>query len=156
MFGSTFDRIFDRGTPLRAHVDHAVADLIEYLGARRDFGGLQFTALLMEHAGTGLHPDLLRDRELRSALDAFVDVVSLHNDIVSYDREIEEGTVGNNGVEVARKALRVDLRVDLRGAENAVDALLTARVDTLARAAAVVPPSAAGCGWEGLAPRSAG
>ncbi|GAA3002791.1 hypothetical protein GCM10020229_13520 [Kitasatospora albolonga] len=120
------------------HVDHAVDDLVEYLGARRDFGGLQFTALLMEHAGGELRPELLRDRELRSALDAFVDAVSLHNDLVSYEREIEEGSVGNNGVEVTRKALGMPLR----GAEDLVDALLTARVNTLARAAAAVPPDA--------------
>ncbi|WP_343075754.1 terpene synthase family protein [Streptomyces roseirectus] len=44
-------------------------------------------------------------REFRTAPDAFVDGVSLHNDIVSYDREAEEGTLGNNGVEVTRKAL---------------------------------------------------
>ncbi|MEU6967212.1 terpene synthase [Kitasatospora aureofaciens] len=92
------------------HVDHAVTDLIEYLGARRDFGGLQFTA------------------------------VSLHNDIVSYDREVEEGTIGNNGVEVARRALGVSRRE----ATALIDGLLTARVDTLAHAPAAVPPGAAG------------
>ncbi|PJN36388.1 hypothetical protein CG747_33995 [Streptomyces sp. CB02959] len=42
------------------HVDHALTDLIEYLGARRDFGGLQFTAVLMEHAMGELRPHVLR------------------------------------------------------------------------------------------------
>ncbi|MER7849799.1 terpene synthase [Kitasatospora sp. NPDC096077] len=120
------------------HVDHAVADLIEYLGARRDFGGLQFTAILMEHGLGELHPELLRDRGVRTAVDAFVDGVSLHNDIVSYDREVEEGTVGNNGVEVARVALGLG-----RGeATTLIDDLLTARVDTLAAAPAAVPVGA--------------
>ncbi|MFJ9776742.1 terpene synthase [Kitasatospora sp. NPDC101157] len=117
------------------HVEHAVTDLIEYLGARRDFGGLQFTAVLMEHAAGELPADVLRDRELRTAVDAFVDAVSLHNDIVSYDREVEEGTVGNNGVEVARQAFRLNRRE----ATALVDGLLTARVDTLAHAPAAVP-----------------
>ncbi|MFI0738834.1 terpene synthase [Streptomyces sp. NPDC021100] len=120
------------------HVDHAVADLIAYLGARRDFGGLQFTAVLMEHSMGELRPDVLRRREFGTAVDAFVDAVSLHNDIVSYDREVDEGTVGNNGVEVARTALGLNRR----DASALVDALLTARVDTLAEAPAAVPPGA--------------
>ncbi|MEU3574280.1 terpene synthase [Kitasatospora sp. NPDC036755] len=120
------------------HVDRAVTDLIEYLGARRDFGGLQFTAVLMEHAMGELRPNVLRLREFRTAVDAFVDAVSLHNDIVSHDREVDEGTVGNNGVEVAGKALGLDRR----DAAAVVDDLLTARVDTLAGAPAAVPPEA--------------
>ncbi|MFJ8233407.1 terpene synthase [Streptomyces sp. NPDC094448] len=121
-----------------AHVDHAVTDLVEYLGARRDFGGLRFTAVLMEHANGELHPGLLCDREVRTAVDAFVDAVSLHNDIVSYDRERGEGTVGNNGVEVARRSLGLGLA----DATALVNDLLTARVNTLARAGAAVPPGA--------------
>ncbi|MEV7599067.1 terpene synthase [Kitasatospora sp. NPDC089797] len=121
------------------HVDDAVTDLIEYLGARRDFGGLQFTAILMEHGLGELRPELLRDRGLRTAVDAFVDAVSLHNDIVSYDREVTEGTVGNNGVEVARLALGLG-----RGEASAlIDDLLTARVETLAGGPAAVPAGAA-------------
>ncbi|MER6382853.1 terpene synthase [Streptomyces sp. NPDC001250] len=118
------------------HVDHAVADLIEYLGARRDFGGLQFTAVLMEHAMGELPQHVHGHREFRTAIDAFVDCVSLHNDIVSYDREVDEGTVGNNGVEVTRNVLGLDRR----GAGDVVNALLTARVNTLAGAPAAVPP----------------
>ncbi|WP_414166503.1 terpene synthase family protein [Streptoverticillium reticulum] len=81
---------------------------------------------------------LLRSREFRTAVDAFVDAISLHNDIVSYDREAEEGTVSNNGVEVAREALGLNLR----DAGALVNALLTAGVDTLAGAPAAVPPEA--------------
>jgi germacradienol/geosmin synthase len=120
------------------HVDQAVTDLIEYLGARRDFGGLQFTAVLMEHATDELRPDVLRLREFRTAVDAFVDAVSLHNDIVSYDREVDEGTVGNNGVEVARKTLGLNRR----DAAALINDLLTARVDTLAKTPGTVPPQA--------------
>ncbi|MFD9066742.1 terpene synthase [Kitasatospora purpeofusca] len=120
------------------HVDHAVADLIEYLGARRDFGGLQFTAVLMEHTIGELPQHVHRRREFRTALDAFVDSVSLHNDIVSYDREVGEGTVANNGVEVTYKALGIDRH----GAGEVVNALLTARVNTLAEAPGAVPPDA--------------
>ncbi|MEU5125197.1 terpene synthase family protein [Streptomyces mobaraensis] len=120
------------------HVDHAITDLIEYLGACRDFGGLQFTAILMEHAMGELSPGVLRGREFRTATDAFVDAVSLHNDIVSYDREVDEGTIGNNGVEVARNALGLNRR----DAVAVVDDLLTARVDTLAAAPTAVPAEA--------------
>ncbi|MFJ9844825.1 terpene synthase [Kitasatospora sp. NPDC101155] len=109
-FVSSVRRFLD-GVPWELeHVDHAVTDLIEYLGARRDFGGLQFTAVLMEHAMGELRPNVLRRREFHTAVDAFVDAISLHNDIVSYDREVDEGTVGNNGVEVARKALGLNRR----------------------------------------------
>ncbi|MFK0296472.1 terpene synthase [Streptomyces sp. NPDC090442] len=118
------------------HVDDAVTDLIEYLGARRDFGGLQFTAVLMEHGMAELPESVHRSREFRTALDAFVDAVSLHNDIVSYDREVDEGTVDNNGVEVARKGLGLNLR----GAADVINTLLTARVNTLAKAPTAVPP----------------
>ncbi|MFI9298825.1 terpene synthase family protein [Kitasatospora aureofaciens] len=108
--------------------------------SRRPPRALQFTTVLMEHAVGELHPDVLRSREFRTAVDAFVDAVSLHNDIVSYDREVEEGTIGNNGVEVARRALGVSRRE----ATALIDGLLTARVDTLAHAPAAVPPGAAG------------
>ncbi|MET9177622.1 terpene synthase family protein [Kitasatospora aureofaciens] len=129
----------DHGIPFTITFQDAVTDLIEHLGARRDFGGLQFTAVLMEHAVGELHPDVLRSREFRTAVDAFVDAVSLHNDIASYE-EVEEGTIGNNGVEVARRALGVSRRE----ATALIDGLLTARVDTLAHAPAAVPPGAAG------------
>ncbi|MFJ9694722.1 terpene synthase [Kitasatospora sp. NPDC101183] len=122
------------------HVDHAVTDLIEYLGARRDFGGLQFTVVLMEHGLGELPADIYRNRAFRTAMDAFVDGVSLHNDIVSYDREVDEGTVANNGVEVAGKTLGLDPREST----DIVNALLTARVDTLAASPAAVPPRAVG------------
>ncbi len=115
-----------------------IADPIEYVHARREFGGLPMTSTLMEH-GLGEIPDQVhRLRPFQGALRAFADIVGLHNDIVSYDREVAEGTVDNNGVEVLRKALRCDRQqaVDLLNAQ------LTARVDTLRHTADTEMPHA--------------
>jgi germacradienol/geosmin synthase len=104
-----------------------VADPIEYIYARREFGGLPMTSTLMEH-GLGEIPEkVYRMRPFQSALRAFADIVSLHNDIVSYDREVAEGSISNNGVEVLRKALDCGLE----HACGLLNQLLTARVRTL-------------------------
>jgi germacradienol/geosmin synthase len=104
-----------------------VHDPIEYVHARREFGGLPMTSTLMEHGLGEIPEDIHRMRPLQSALRAFADIISLHNDIVSYDREVAEGTVANNGVEVLRKALGCDLD----DASRLLNQLLTARVHTL-------------------------
>ncbi|WDN56748.1 terpene synthase family protein [Streptomyces clavuligerus] len=103
------------------------ADPIEYVQDRREFGGLPMTSTLMEHGQQEIPEHIYRLRSFQSALRAFADVISLHNDIVSYEREIAEGTVDNNGVEVLRRALGCDLQQ----ATTALNAMLTGRVDTL-------------------------
>ncbi|MFD0687328.1 terpene synthase family protein [Actinomadura fibrosa] len=120
------DHIEQEGRPGTA-VRKGIVDPIEFVHVRREFGGLPMTSTLMEH-GLGEIPDgIHRLRPFQSALHAFADIISLHNDIVSYDREVAEGTVDNNGVEVLRKALNCDRQraVDLLNAQ------LTARVNTL-------------------------
>ncbi|WP_258018068.1 terpene synthase family protein [Streptomyces noursei] len=87
-----------------------IVDPIEYVQVRREFGGLPMTSTLMEHGLGEIPENVHRLRSFQSALRAFADVISLHNDIVSYDREVAEGTVDNNGVEVLRKALDCDLQ----------------------------------------------
>jgi germacradienol/geosmin synthase len=115
-----------------------IADPIEYVHARREFGGLPMTSTLMEHGLGEIPQEVHRLRPFQGALRAFADIVSLHNDIVSYDREVAEGTVDNNGVEVLRKALSCDRQqaVDLLNAQ------LTARVDTLRHTADTEMPRA--------------
>ena len=66
------------GGPQRPRAPRAFGDGVLRVGfdagARRDFGGLQFTAVLMEHAMGALHQNVLRRREFRAAVDAFVNV----------------------------------------------------------------------------------
>ncbi|GAA3049955.1 hypothetical protein [Kitasatospora sp. NPDC006786] len=62
-------------------------------------------------------------------MNAFVDAVSLHDDIVSCDRGVEEGTVGNNAAEVSGVALGIDRCA----AAGVVNAPLTARSSCSAR-----------------------
>ncbi|WP_211269228.1 terpene synthase family protein [Saccharothrix syringae] len=109
------------------HVDLGVSDPVEYVYARREFGGLPMTGTLMEHGLGEIPGNVHRMRPLQSALRAFADIISLHNDIVSYDREVAEGTIANNGVEV----LRIALGCDLADASRLMNQLLTARVRTL-------------------------
>ncbi|MFJ9696351.1 terpene synthase [Kitasatospora sp. NPDC101183] len=121
-------------------------DLIEYVHARREFGGLPMTATLMEHHLGEIPSQVHRLPPFQGALRAFADVVSLHNDIVSYDREVAEESVDNNGVEVLRKSLLHD-----RGLADAFDLmnrLLTSRVRTLETA--VLPELARALADEGI------
>lgn len=104
-----------------------VRDPIEYINARREFGGLPMTSTLMEHGLGEIPENIHRMRPLQSALCAFADIISLHNDIVSYDREVAEGSVANNGIEVLRNALGCGLD----DASRLLNQLLTARVHTL-------------------------
>ncbi|MFE7594817.1 terpene synthase [Kitasatospora sp. NPDC057512] len=106
-----------------------VDDPIEYVHARREFGGLPVTATLMEHGLGEIPGQVHRLQPFQSALRAFADVISLHNDIVSYHREVGEGGVGNNGVEVLRRSLTRDH--DLADAFALMNRLLTCRVRTL-------------------------
>lgn len=107
--------------------DERVADPIGYVQARREFGGLPMTSTLMEHALGEIPPAAYHTRPVQTALDAFADIISLHNDIVSYDREVAEGTVNNNGVHVLHQALGGDLHQ----AADTLNTMLTARVHTL-------------------------
>jgi hypothetical protein len=60
-------------------------------------------------------------------VDAFRDTVDLHNDIISYPKEVREGVAGNNSVRVAQ-ALH---GLSLQDAVGFVDRILTGRVRTL-------------------------
>ncbi|MFJ9630417.1 hypothetical protein ACIQPR_27490 [Streptomyces sp. NPDC091280] len=104
-------------------------DLIEQTEMRRDYGAAGCSALLMEHSfGWEIPEDVRGTRAFTVLVNAFRDTVDLHNDLVSYPKEVREGVAGNNIVHVAQALLDLPLHE----AVSYVDRILTGRVRTLA------------------------
>ncbi len=107
---------------------HRFPDLIEQAEMRRDYGAAGCSALLMEHSlGWEIPDDIRGTRPFTVLIDSFRDTVDLHNDIVSYPKEVREGVARNNIVHVAQELLGVSLT----DAVSFVDRILTGRVKTL-------------------------
>jgi germacradienol/geosmin synthase len=118
------------------HSRRRIANPIEYIALRRRTGGTPWSADLVEHALAGeLAPGLMDARPLQILRDIFADTVGLHNDIVSYAKEVEEGAI-NNGVMVVEHFLRCDLQQ----AVDTVNDLLTARLCEFERVAVTMLP----------------
>lgn len=84
-----------------------VPEQVDYLTVRRQSGGAVWAARFNEYAlGVEFPVDVLETSTTRRLLDAFADVVDLHNDIVSYRRETEYENDVNNRVLVAQRFLR--------------------------------------------------
>ena len=103
-------------------------DLIEQTEMRRDYGAAGCSALLMEHSlGWEITDDIRGTRPFTVLINAFRDTVDLHNDIVSYPKEVREGAAKNNIVHVAQELYDIPLH----SAVSLVDRILTGRVRTL-------------------------
>jgi hypothetical protein len=103
-------------------------DLIEQTEMRREYGAAGCSALLMEHSlGWEITEDIRRTRPFTVLINAFRDTVDLHNDIVSYPKEVREGVAKNNIVQVAQDLLDIPIHK----AVIFVDRVLTGRVRTL-------------------------
>ena len=102
-----------------------VANPIEYMEMRRKIGGAQWSADLLEHAVFVEVPDRVAEsRPMRVLRDAFADGVHLHNDLLSYEREVfEEGELSNSVLVMERF-----LEVDTQRAAHLVNELLTSRI----------------------------
>jgi germacradienol/geosmin synthase len=74
-----------------------VADPVEYIEMRRKVGGGVWAATMVEHAtGAEVPWAVACTRPMRVLSDTFADAVHLLNDLVSYDREVnEEGELSN-------------------------------------------------------------
>lgn len=107
---------------------HRFPDLIEQTEMRRDYGAAGCSALLMEHSlGWEITEDIRESRPFTVLINSFRDTVDLHNDIVSYPKEVREGVSRNNIVRVAQ-----DLHgLPLHEAVSFVNRILTGRVRTL-------------------------
>ncbi|WNZ12863.1 terpene synthase family protein [Streptomyces sp. 11x1] len=103
-------------------------DLIEQTEMRRDYGAAGCSALLMEHSlGWEITEDIRATRPFSVLINAFRDTVDLHNDIVSYPKEVREGVARNNIVRVIQELHGVPLHE----AVSLVNRILTGRVRTL-------------------------
>jgi germacradienol/geosmin synthase len=101
-----------------------IPDAITYAAMRRETGGMDFSACLVEHArGVEVSSGIDRTRAVRVLKDAFADSDLWRNDIVSFDKEIAEGQT-NNGVLVVRQLLGGDLQE----AVDRVNDLVTSRL----------------------------
>lgn len=107
---------------------HRYPDVIEQTEMRRDYGAAGCSALLMEHSlGWEITEDIRATRSFRVLVDAFRDTVDLHNDIVSYPKEVREGVARNNIVRVTQELHGLPLLE----AVAFVNRVLTGRVRTL-------------------------
>jgi germacradienol/geosmin synthase len=95
---------------------------------RRDYGAAGCSALLMEHSfGWEMTEEIRATRPFGVLINSFRDTVDLHNDIVSYPKEVREGAAANNIVHVAQELYDIPLHE----AVSLVDRILTGRVRTL-------------------------
>ncbi|MDX2099003.1 MAG: family 2 encapsulin nanocompartment cargo protein terpene cyclase [Leptolyngbyaceae cyanobacterium bins.59] len=102
-----------------------VANPIEYIEMRRKVGGAPWSANLVEHAvGAEIPARIAPTRPMRVLKDTFSDGVHLRNDILSYQREVEEEGENANCVLVLERFLGVSPQE----AANLTNDLLTSRV----------------------------
>lgn len=101
-----------------------VPNPVDYIEMRRRVGGAPWSADLVEHAaGAEIPARVAGTRPMRVLKDTFSDAVHLHNDIFSYQREIEDEGEINNGVLVLERFLDLDPQQ----AANTVNDLVTSR-----------------------------
>ena len=87
-----------------------IPDPIEYVEMRRRTGGVYWAADLVEHAlGIEVPLEIYASRAIGVLNDTMCDSVLLRNDILSYEKEMQEGET-NNGVLVAQAFLGCDLQ----------------------------------------------
>lgn len=85
-------------------------DPLEYLDVRRVTSGVMWSADLVEFSlGTEIPPRVYEARPVRVLNESFCDSVALRNDIVSYQRDVEEAKT-KNGVMLTRAFLECDLQ----------------------------------------------
>ncbi len=114
-----------------------VPDLVEYIGMRRKVGGISWSADLVEHAlGIEIPPGIYCTRPIRVLNETFADSAGLRNDIISYQKDVDEGKV-NNGVVVAQQFLDCDLQQ----AVDVVNDLVTSRLYQFDNTAAIELPA---------------
>ena len=86
--------------------DARVANPIEYIEMRRKVGGAPWSAGLVEHAVSAEIPArIAATRPMRVLKDTFADAVHLRNDLLSYQREVEEEGENANCVLVFERFL---------------------------------------------------
>ncbi|MGJ5674989.1 MAG: terpene synthase family protein [Nostochopsis sp.] len=101
-----------------------ILDPVEYIKIRRIISGIIWSADLVEHSlAAEIPPNIYDKRPIRVLNDIFCDTVGLRNDIISYQKDIDEGRV-NNCVIVAEHFLNTGIQE----AVNFVNDLVTSRL----------------------------
>ena len=86
-----------------------VANPLEYVAMRRMVGGCVWAACLLERAnGLSIPDEVLASRPVRIIHEAFADSEHLHNDLMSYSREVGREQENANGVLVFERFLDLD------------------------------------------------
>ncbi|MEQ9356012.1 terpene synthase family protein [Coleofasciculus chthonoplastes] len=87
-----------------------ILDPVEYITLRRQIGGVFWSADLVEHSLTvEIPPEIYDTRPIQVLNESYADSVGLRNDIISYQKDIDEGKV-NNCVVVTEHFLETDLQ----------------------------------------------
>nr|MCM0590555.1 germacradienol/geosmin synthase [Gloeotrichia echinulata DEX184] len=101
-----------------------ILDPVEYIKIRRIISGMIWSADLVEHSlAAEIPPEIYDKRPIRVLNDIFCDTVGLRNDIISYQKDIDEGRI-NNCVIVAEHFLNTKIQE----AVNFVNDLVTSRL----------------------------
>jgi germacradienol/geosmin synthase len=104
--------------------EQRVPDPIDYVEMRRRTGGVFWAADLVEYTlGIEVPAPIYRTRPIRVLNEIFCDTVLLRNDILSYEKEMQEGET-NNSVLVAEEFLRCDVQ----RAVDVINDVVTARL----------------------------
>lgn len=105
--------------------EDCVPNPIDYIDTRRASGGVLWTATLVEYAeAVDIAPDVYDSRPIRVVTETFADWLHLSNDIISYQKDVENEGVTNNGVHVFQEFLNIDLQQ----AVDTVNDLTTSRL----------------------------
>jgi germacradienol/geosmin synthase len=114
-----------------------VANPIEYIELRRRVGGAPWSANLIEHAVGEVPAAIAGTRPMLVLRDTFSDGVHLRNDLLSYQREVEQEGENANCVLVLERFLGVDAQT----AAELTNDLLTSRLHQFENTALVeLPP----------------
>jgi len=101
-----------------------ILDPVEYINLRRQIGGVFWSADLVEHSLTvEIPPEIYDKRPIHVLNDTYADSVGLRNDIISYQKDIDDGKV-NNCVVVAEHFFNTEIQE----AVNVVNDLVTSRL----------------------------
>lgn len=101
-----------------------ILDPVEFITQRRKLSGMSWAADLVEHSlAAEIPPEIYDTRPIRVLNDTYADRGALWNDIISYNKDIDDGKV-NNCVVVVQHFLNTDLQK----AVNLVNDLATSRL----------------------------
>ena len=146
-FAESTRNLLDESLWELANIDAGrVANPIEYVEMRRKVGGAPWSANLVEHAcGAEVPAAVAASRPMQVLRDTFADAIHLHNDLFSYQREVNDEGELSNGVLVLERFLDCDPQ----RAADLVNDMLTSRLQQFEHTALTeVPALCEECGLD--------